>query len=74
MAGMISVESAAKQLGFDPMTLRCLMRDKQINVGFYYKREGCRRGKYYVYQKLVDQAKRELGIEGYDNVEEDNVD
>lgn len=72
MRGTVSVESAAKQLGMDPMTLRYMIRERALNVGFYFRRPDCKRGTYFVYQKLVDKAKEELGIGGEDAAEEDS--
>ena len=63
MADQVTVRQAAKELHMDVLTLRYLMQTKELNIGFFIRRPGCRRGAYKIYRHLLDAEKRRLGIE-----------
>ena len=50
----VSVKDAAKELHMDVLTLRYLMQTKELNIGFFIRRPGCRRGAYKIYRHLLD--------------------
>lgn len=63
MIDVVPVKQAAKELHMDVLTVRHLMQAGLLDIGFYSKRPGCKRGHYIVYRKLLDEEKERLGIE-----------
>lgn len=63
MTETVSIREAAKELHMDVLTVRHLMQAGLLEIGFYNKRPGCKRGHYIVYRKLLDIEKERLGIE-----------
>lgn len=63
MTETVSIRDAAKELHMDVLTVRHLMQTGLLDIGFYNKRPGCKRGHYIVYRKLLDAEKERLGIE-----------
>lgn len=63
MTDVVPVRQAASELHMDVLTVRFLMQTKQMNIGFYIRRDGCKRGSYKIYRHLLDAEKRRLGIE-----------
>ena len=58
----VTSETAAKELGMDVLTLRGLMQQGKLNIGYALKKEGKSKWGYYIYRKLLDDVKAELGI------------
>lgn len=50
----ITVEEAGNQLNMTPLTIRILMQQKELPIGYAYKREGCSNYHYVIYKELVD--------------------
>lgn len=63
----VSISVAASELCMDALTLRGLMQQGKINLGYAIKRDGCKRWTYLIYRKRLDEAKQELGIGGGGN-------
>lgn len=59
----VSPKEAANELQMDVLTLRDLMQKKELNIGYYSKRPGCKRGNYIIYRRLLDLEKERVGIE-----------
>lgn len=62
MKNYLTPKDAAAELGLSTLAVQHMMRQKIINIGDAYKREGSSRWTYHVYRELLDQAKRERGI------------
>ncbi len=58
----VTSETAARELGMDVLTLRGLMQQGKLNIGYALKKEGKSKWGYYIYRKLLDDVKAELGI------------
>lgn len=53
----ITVEEASKQLNMTPLTVRILMQQEKLPIGYFQKRDGCERGYYIIFKELVDGYK-----------------
>lgn len=60
---VVPLAVASKELHMDVLTLRYLMQTEKLNIGFFIRRPGCRRGAYKIYRHLLDAEKKRLGIE-----------
>lgn len=58
----VTSETAAKELGMDVLTLRGLMQQGKLNIGYALKKEGKSKWGYYIYRNLLDLEKNRLGI------------
>lgn len=58
----VSAKDAAKELGMDVLTLRELMKNGQLQIGYAVKREGKSKWGFYIYRSLLEQEKLRLGI------------
>ena len=58
----VNIKDAAKELQMDVLTLRYLMQQNRIDIGYAVKREGHVRYAYYIYRGKLDEAKKQLGI------------
>lgn len=56
----ISVEEASKELNMTPLTVRVLMQQEKLPIGYAQKREGCERTYYIIYKELVDGYKNRV--------------
>lgn len=56
----ISVETAAKELNMTPLTVRYLMQQQRLPIGFAQKREGCSRTYYIVFEELVQAFRKKV--------------
>lgn len=59
----IAVTAAAKILRIDPLTLRELIKAKEIPIGRCYKKAGASRYTFVLYEKEVKQFAKEMGLE-----------
>ena len=50
----ISTKEAAKKLNMTLLTVQTLMQQKELPIGYAYKREGCSNYHYVIYKELVD--------------------
>lgn len=58
----VTSETAARELGMDVLTLRGLMQQGKLNIGYALKKEGKSKWGYYIFRKPLDELKAELGI------------
>lgn len=58
----ISTAQAAEELETTRYQLECQMRNKDIDIGYYVKHKGMRRGRYYIFRPLLDAEKQRRGI------------
>ena len=56
---------AAVQLNMTPLTVRILMQQEKLPIGFAQKREGCERAYYIIFQELVDGFKKKVENGGF---------
>ena len=59
----IAVTAAAKILKVDPLTLRELIKAKEIPIGRCYKKAGASRYTFVLYEKEVMDYAQEMGLE-----------
>ncbi len=59
----VSTKKAAKELHMDVLTLRELMKNEKLPIGYAIKREGKTKWGFYIYRHLLDEHKRTLGID-----------
>ncbi len=59
----VTTKQAASELHMGVLTLQCLMQEGKLPIGYALKREGKSRHGYYIYRGLLDEHKRQLGIE-----------
>lgn len=64
MKDRVLPEQAAAELGINVLTLRCLMQQEKLPIGYAIKRDGAKRWAYFIYRKKLDELKKELGIGG----------
>ena len=53
---------AAAELGMSVLTLRGLMQQGKLNIGYALKHEGKKKWSYFIYRKPLDEEKKRLGI------------
>ena len=53
---------AAAELGMSVLTLRGLMQQGKLNIGYALKHEGKKKWGYYIYREPLEKEKRRLGI------------
>ena len=58
----VTSETAAKELGMDVLTLRGLMQQGKLNIGYALKKEGKSKWGYYIYRNLLDLERKRLGL------------
>ena len=58
----IAVTAAAKILRVDPLTLRELIKAKEIPIGRCYKKAGASRYTFVLYEKEVMDYAKEMGL------------
>lgn len=58
----VTPSQAAKELGMDVLTVRGLMQQGKLNIGYALKKEGKKQWGYYCYRHLLDAEKERLGI------------
>ena len=58
----VTSETAARELGMDVLTLRGLMQQGKLNIGYALKKEGKSKWGYYIYRNLLDLEKNRIGI------------
>ena len=51
---------AAEELGMSALTLRCLMQQEKLPIGYAIKHE--KRWSYFIYRKPLNELKSQLGI------------
>lgn len=56
----VTISQAAKELGMTPLSLRELMAQGRINIGYAYKREGSGKRKFFIYRHLLDKEKERI--------------
>jgi hypothetical protein len=59
----IAVRTAAKILKVDPLTLRELIKAKEIPIGRCYKKAGASRYTFVLYEQEVREFAKEMGLE-----------
>lgn len=59
----IAVTAAAKILKVDPLTLRELIKAKEIPIGRCYKKAGASRYTFVLYEQEVRKFAKEMGLE-----------
>lgn len=62
MKNYLTPKDAAAELGLSTLAVQHMMRQKIINIGDAYKREGSSRWTYHVYRKLLDTEKARRGL------------
>ena len=62
MDGRVSTEVAAAELRMDVTTLRGLMQQGRLPIGYALRKEGKKHWGYYIYRGKLDKLKEELGI------------
>lgn len=60
----VTSETAARELGMDVLTLRGLMQQGKLNIGYALKKEGKSKWGYYIYRNLLDLERKRLGLLG----------
>ena len=58
----VTSETAARELGMDVLTLRGLMQQGRLNIGYALKKEGKSKWGYYIYRNLLDLERKRLGL------------
>lgn len=58
----VTIETAASELGMSVLTVRCLMQQERLPIGYALKRDGAKRWGYYIFRTLLDAEKDRLGI------------
>lgn len=58
----VTSETAARELGMDVLTLRGLMQQGKLNIGYALKKEGKSKWGYYIYRNLLDLERKRLGL------------
>ena len=58
----VSVNEAAKELKMSEPTVRGLMQENKLNIGYALKRPGKSKWGYYIYRNLLDDELKRLGI------------
>ena len=56
----VTIQQAAKELGMTPLSLRELMAQGRINIGYAYQRHGCGKRKFFIYRHLLDEEKKRI--------------
>lgn len=56
----ITVKEAAAQLSMTPLTLRILMQQEKLPIGYAIKRQGRENFRYLIYQELVEGFKERV--------------
>ena len=59
----VTTKQAAKELQMGVLTLQCLMKEGRLPIGYAQKKERCSRYSFYIYRHLLDEHKKQLGIE-----------
>ncbi len=59
----VRLADAAKELGLSPLTVRGLMIEGKLNIGYALKRDGSSKWSFFVFRKLLDDEKKRLGLE-----------
>jgi hypothetical protein len=59
----ICITAAAKILKVDPLTLRELIKAKEIPIGRCYKKAGASRYTFVLYEQEVRKFAKEMGLE-----------
>ncbi len=62
MENRVTPSIAAAELGMSVLTLRGLMQQGKLNIGYALKQEGKKKWSYYIYRKKLDEVKADLGI------------
>ena len=60
MTDTVTVAQAAKELNMTPLSLRELMAQGRINIGYAYQRPGCGKRKFFIYRHLLDEEKKRI--------------
>ena len=60
MTDTVTVAQAAKELNMTPLSLRELMAQGRINIGYTYQRPGCGKRKFFIYRHLLDEEKKRI--------------
>lgn len=60
--GLVSVAQAARELSTTPLTLRWLMANKEIDLGFVVDRPGQYRKHFIIYRESLDREKQKRGL------------
>lgn len=58
----VTPETAAAELGIGVLTLRGLLQQNKLPIGYAIKREGAKRWSYVIFRKLLDAEKERLGL------------
>ena len=56
----VTIQQAAKELGMTPLSLRELMAQGRINIGYAYQRPGSGKRKFFIYRHLLDEEKKRI--------------
>ena len=59
----VRLADAAKELGLSPLTVRGLMIEGKLNIGYALKRDGSSKWSFFIFRKLLDDEKKRLGLE-----------
>ena len=62
MNDRVNIKQAAKELGMTQYCLKTLMRNHEIDIGFYVKQEDRPHGRYMVCRHLLDKELERLGL------------
>lgn len=62
MEGRVSVKQAATELGVTAPTLRWLMAEKEIDIGYVVSRPKTHHRSFVIYRKSLDEEKRKRGM------------
>jgi len=62
MEQRVTSKQAARELQIDVLTLRELMKQEKIPIGYALKKDGKERYHFYIYRALLDEYKKRLGI------------
>lgn len=50
----MTTKEAAQALEMTELSLKELMKQGRLQIGYYVKREGCNKGRYLIYSDLVE--------------------
>ena len=62
MEQRVSVKNAARELGVSELTVRGLLQEGKLDIGYALKHEN--RWSYFIWRKPLDDLKAKLGLRG----------
>ena len=60
--GLVAVKDAAVELGMSALTLRWLMAEGELPIGYVVAKPGSQRRQFLIYRKNLDEEKKRRGM------------